>query len=111
MDKVFELYNELVRNKVFKLDMKNFIGKGIAQLDKLSKFLKSEDPDRIASMLVKHIPEAMMKGYREGKLSEESVESARQVALLYPNEATKKVYELHKQMYEFCKESDNNKSA
>jgi hypothetical protein len=105
------MYGELARDKISKIELKKFLAQTSKYLDDCVKFLRREDPEKVVKSFAKHFSNALLNGYRDGTISKESVDSARQIAVLYPSEGSQKMYEMHKKLYEMAVYLDSNKNG
>ncbi|MDR2628651.1 MAG: hypothetical protein LBC30_01495 [Puniceicoccales bacterium] len=103
MNKIFDLFNELLSNKISKAKLKEDIKKAIAKLDTAIEYLKSPDAEKFVDGFLKNFPIVAKKAYEEGKISEESVESARKMSIIWPSEVSQAIYDLNRKMLEYCK--------
>ncbi|MDR2776778.1 MAG: hypothetical protein LBB17_01895 [Puniceicoccales bacterium] len=104
MNKVFELFKEVLSSKISKTKLKEEIKGAIGNLDVAIKYLKSVDAEKFVDGLLKNFPIAAKKAYEEGKFSEENVEAIRKVSVIWPSELSQAIYDMNRKMLDYCKQ-------
>jgi hypothetical protein len=103
VNKILEILQGGVSLDASKDEIKSVISQLSEGLGKAHEFLQNTDHEKFFDAIVKNAPAVFGKAYDEGKISEQTVEEARKMALIYQNPVVDKMYEFHKKMYEFCK--------
>ncbi|MDR0742559.1 MAG: hypothetical protein LBE98_03795 [Puniceicoccales bacterium] len=104
MNKIFELYGKAFSGKIFKTELKKQIKEAIENLDIAIKYLKSDRAEKFIDELMKKFPVIAKKAYEEGKISEENVEAARKMSVIWPSEISQAMYDMNRKMLDYCKQ-------
>lgn len=103
MDKIFDLFSELVTNKHTKDDIRKFVKDGKMYLDKGIELLNNTDRERVCNTFLEVFPKSIMKAYDDGKISEETLEDVRKFCVIYPSEISDNFYKLTAALLELAK--------
>lgn len=103
---IFEFYNELIHNKIGQIEFKKKVKQASACVGKAADFLKNlkqEEADEMMDKIIKKVPEAAVKAYDDGIISEKVVENARKMTIIAPGELSEAIYKLNKTMLDIAK--------
>jgi hypothetical protein len=100
---VIDILQGAMSGEVSKEEMRQALKECLSGLDSAVKFLGTVDRDKLLGSIREKLPAAVKKSYADGKISSETVESARKMSIIFPSALSEKLYNLQKQMYEYCR--------
>jgi hypothetical protein len=103
MNKVFEIFKELVDHEISHKKVRGYLRDVISKLDSAKKFLHENRGKDFTDAIAKSFEKNIKIGYVRGMISEESVEKTRKLTVIFPGQCSQALYELNKTLLGFGK--------
>jgi hypothetical protein len=109
MEKLFGVIRDAITNKISVIQLKKKVKEYANLLKEMKEKLKTIDPVEFEKIFYKRLLNGIDNAYAKGIISEEEVERARRMSVIFPGEISETAYKTAKLMFELAKKRSDDK--